>query len=255
MTLTQEQVKIFKDQLKSQVSHLPPDQKSEALKQIDEMSSEALESLVKQQQSQASSSSDGNSIFRMIVNKEIDSIIVEENSSAIAVMDINPISKGHIMIIPKSPVLDPKDIPKPAFELSQKLTDKITSNLKAKSVRLETTQQFGETIIHLIPNYPNSPELNLQSPRSKGSPEELSQIANQIKKEVIKISTTPQRIKLDKNGLPIIDSEEADSELETKENDSNEDPIEPSSDSPKEKTKKKPKVKKEKVIKLKRRIP
>src|SRR3989344_6714518 len=236
MTLTQSQIKQLKEQLKAQVSHLPQQQKSEALKQIDSMSDEAIETLLKQQSQSQENSPDGNNIFRMIINGEIDSIKISENSEAIAVLDINPISKGHLMIIPKSPVKNPKQIPKSIFSLAESLSKKISENLKAKSVRLETSQQFGEAIIHLIPIYPDSSELNIKSPRNKSTTEELQEIANQIKKEVIKISHEKEKIKLDKKGKV----------LEIKE--------ETLSESSKESVKKSSK-KKDKIIKLPRRIP
>src|SRR3989344_404637 len=186
MTLTQSQIKQLKEQLKAQVSHLPQQQKSEALKQIDSMSDEAIETLLKQQSQSQENSPDGNNIFRMIINGEIDSIKIKETPEAIAVLDINPISKGHLMIIPKSPVKNPKQIPKSVFSLAESLSKKITDNLKAKSVRLETAQQFGEAIIHLIPIYDKP--LNIKSPRSKASQEELSPIAEQLQKEVISLN-------------------------------------------------------------------
>ena len=74
MTLTQSQIKQLKEQLKAQVKHLPQEQKSEALKQIDSMSDEAVETLLKQQSQSQENSPDGNNIFRMIINGEIDQI-------------------------------------------------------------------------------------------------------------------------------------------------------------------------------------
>jgi len=194
MPLTPDQVKELKEQLKSQVQNLPQEQKSAALQQIDSMSNAALEMMLKQQQSQSySNDSDSQkTIFRMIVDKEIDSIIVSENSEALAVLDINPISKGHCMIIPKSPVTSPNKIPKAAFELAESLSKKIIENLKAKEAKAHTQTQFGEAIIHLIPIYPDSPNLSINSPRSKSSQDDLISTAKEIQKEVIKISTAPK---------------------------------------------------------------
>jgi histidine triad (HIT) family protein len=194
MTLTKEQIKQLKEQLKAQVQSLPPEQRSAALSQIDSMSDEAIESMLKQQQEQQSSSPENpnqKNIFRMIVDKEIDSVIVSENSSALAVLDINPISKGHTMIIPKSPVSSPKEIPNEAFQLAEFLSKKMIENLNAKEAKAHTQVQFGEAIIHLIPIYPDSPNLSLSSPRSKATPESLSETAKNIQKEVIKISSAP----------------------------------------------------------------
>jgi histidine triad (HIT) family protein len=45
-------------------------------------------------------------IFCRIANHEIPSITVSENSQTIAVMDINPATPGHILILPKSHITD-----------------------------------------------------------------------------------------------------------------------------------------------------
>ncbi len=109
MPLTPEQVTELKNQLKAQLDHLPPEQKKEGEKQIDAMSAEALELMLKQQQSQQPSG--GKTIFRMIINGDVPSTKTGENAKALAVLDINPISKGHILIIPRKPVKTPKQIP------------------------------------------------------------------------------------------------------------------------------------------------
>ena len=93
---------------------------NELQEQIDSMSSEALELMIKQQQE-----NQGQTIFRQIINKEIPSVSVGENSKALAVLDINPISKGHVMILPKTPARNPKEIPKEAFELAKEISDKL----------------------------------------------------------------------------------------------------------------------------------
>jgi hypothetical protein len=193
MPLTKEQISQLKEQLRSQVANLPEDKKAEALKQIDEMSAEALELMISQQQSQAPPKGQ-KTIYRMIIDKEVDSIQVGENPNAIAVLEINPISKGHTIIIPKSPIKDPKKLPKSLFSLAQSLTDKIISNLKAKSTKAETEIKFGEAILNLIPIYDKP--LSLSSPRSKAPPEKLQEIKKAL--EVIKISKAPEKIKIEK---------------------------------------------------------
>ena len=96
MALTLEQIRSLKDQLRAQVSNLVPEKKEEAYKQIDEMSPEAIESLLRESQEK-----EEKSIFRRLVENEIQNVRLEENTEAISILDINPISKGHILIIPK----------------------------------------------------------------------------------------------------------------------------------------------------------
>ena len=186
MSLSQEEINEAKSQLKSQVSHLPQDKKVQALKQIDEMSSEAIEALIEQQKQQSSFP-----VYRKIVDSEIPSTKVEENSSAIAVLDNKPISKGHTIIIPKEQVKSPKDMPQEAFKLAESLSKKITENLKASSVRAETETKFGEVIINLIPIYDKP--LTITSPRTETSPEDLQKVKQEL--EIIKLEKKVEVIK------------------------------------------------------------
>ncbi|MEK6893787.1 MAG: HIT domain-containing protein [Nanoarchaeota archaeon] len=171
MSLTQEQVKELKAQLSEQIQHLQEPQKSQAQKQIDDLSAEALEDLVRQQQERSSGTE--KTIYRMIVDGEVAAVKAGENSSALAVLEINPISKGHMLIIPKEIVQD-KEIPKEAQELAESLSKKIVRELGAKKVEIISETKFGEKIINLIPIY-DAP-LTLKSPRKKASKEELEKI-------------------------------------------------------------------------------
>ena len=44
------------------------------------------------------------SIFSKIIDKELPCHLVAENEFAIAFMDINPISKGHVLVVPKKEI-------------------------------------------------------------------------------------------------------------------------------------------------------
>jgi hypothetical protein len=196
MALTEEQVKELKEQLKSQVSHLPEQQKQAALQQIDSMSSAAIETMLKQQQGQTPSGE--KPIFRMIVDGEIESVKLGENESALAVLSTKSISKGHAILIPKTPVKIPKEIPQQAFELAKELSEKIMSSLKAKEVKAETETLFGESIINLIPIYDKP--LTAKSPKTDVSIEELKKVKSDI--EIIRLEKKVEKIKIDKKKHP-----------------------------------------------------
>jgi histidine triad (HIT) family protein len=175
MALTPEQVKALKSQLLAQIQNLPEDKKTEAQAQIESLSPQALELMLKQQ----AKAEKEQSVFRLIVKGEIPSAIVDENKEAIAVLEINPISKAHIIIIPRKPVTSAKEMPTKAFSLAKKLSKRITLKLKAKSAEIQTETKFREMIINIIPIYDK--ELNINSPRYKASKEELEEIAQEIR--------------------------------------------------------------------------
>ncbi|OIO81478.1 hypothetical protein AUJ84_00875 [Candidatus Pacearchaeota archaeon CG1_02_32_132] len=171
MTLTSEQIKELKKQLSEQIKHLPPEEKTEAQKQIDEMSSQALETMLKQQQS-------ASSIFRKIVSKEIPSKIIDESPDALAVLEIRPISKGHIIVIPKKAISEAKDVSKKILDFSQKIADKLSKTLKIEKIEIQSSSQLGEVIINLIPIYDKP--LDINSPRIQEAEEELEKIHTKI---------------------------------------------------------------------------
>lgn len=189
MALTQEQIKELKAQLAEQISHLPLEKKAEAQKQIDSLSQEALETMLEEQRS-----SNQKTIFRMIIDKEVPSVSIAENDHALAVLELNPVSKGHTIIIPKSLVKEEKSISKEVHSLSEQLSKKLISSLKAKSTSVIPEKKFGEVILNVIPIYDKL--LTLESPRTKSQVEELEKLRLEINIE--KIENKPEKIKIEK---------------------------------------------------------
>lgn len=123
------------------------------------------------------------SIFTKIIEREIPAHVVAEDEDNIAFLDINPLSVGHTLVIPKKEV----DY---LFDLDD---DVYTSlNLFAKKVAIAVKQVTGKRIgtaviglevphahIHLIP-FTQMSELNFENPKLKLSSEELAQTALQI---------------------------------------------------------------------------
>ena len=198
MALSKEKIKEIKEHLKSQIQHLPEDKKKEALTHIDSMSSESVELLLKQQ-------SQRQEIFRKIANKQIQSIIIKENNDALAVLEINPISKGHTIIVPKSPVTEKSLLTQETKKLAKEIVAKIKQNLKPKEVKTFAENKFGEIIIDLIPEY-DSP-VSLDSKRAQSSQEELQKIEKiintiKIEKKEVKIKKPEPKIEEKKISLP-----------------------------------------------------
>ncbi len=188
MALTKEEVRELKKQLIEQVKGMPEDKRRDAEKQIEEMSSEAIEAMVEQQKGRQQ-------IFRMIVNKEIDSMIVAESNEAIAVLEINPLSRGHTMVIPKEEVSKKEKMPKEVISFAEGIVKKIERNLKSKKVNMVIGEKMGEAVIDLIPIYDK--EIDGKTERKHASKEELEEVNKTINTEVIK-KAEPEKIKIEK---------------------------------------------------------
>ena len=194
MALTPEQIEELKEQLSEQIQHLPDEQRQAAQQQIDEMSSEALETMLKQQ------TSSQKSIMRMIVDGEIPSHRLDENKAAIAVLDIKPVSRGHILVIPKQKTILTSALPPQALNLARKLAKHLVRKLKAKNTEIQTENKFGEQVINVIPVYEKP--ANLHSPRYEASEKELNDLVSLLKVKKRKASpkkkpaTTPTQVPL-----------------------------------------------------------
>ncbi len=125
------------------------------------------------------------SIFTKIINREIPAHIVAEDESNIAFLDINPLTVGHTLVVPKKEV----DY---IFDLDDETY--IALNLFAKRVAIAIKKVIPEkrigtavvgievphTHIHLIP-FSRMSELNWSNPKLKMSDEALADTARKIR--------------------------------------------------------------------------
>lgn len=126
------------------------------------------------------------SIFTKIVQGEIPSYKVAENSEFYAFLDINPLSKGHTLVIPKMEVdyiYDLEDDLLTEFHLfAKKVAKAIEKVISCKRIGVVA---YGLDVphahLHLIPLIDGG-EINFTRERVKLSPEEFSEIADSINK-------------------------------------------------------------------------
>ena len=97
-------------------------------------------------------------IFCKIIKKEIPANKIYENSGFFAFLDIQPVSIGHILIVPKKHIVwmqeaDDKIIAE-IFQLSKKLMLAIKKGLKCDYVQVSVAgTDVPHFHIHLIPRY------------------------------------------------------------------------------------------------------
>lgn len=200
--LSPKEIESIKNQIISQIDKtFPEDKKEQAKQQIRAMNEEELENFLSQNNLVKKSEENSNP-FRAIVEKKIPSKQIDENQYAIAVLEINPISKGHCLIIPKKPLNPTKKIPKYIEIFTKKIIKNLNSNLKPKKVEQFNTNLFDELIINLIPIYSNETK---ESPRKRANEEELEELKNYLtkKKKIVNLKKKiPEKIKEEKLWLP-----------------------------------------------------
>lgn len=125
-------------------------------------------------------------IFTKIINREIPAYIVGEDDENIAFLDINPLSVGHALIVPKTE----EDY---LFDLDDEryISLNLFAKKVAKAIKKVTGKRIGTAVIglevphahiHLIP-FTKMSELNFSNPKLKLTNEEFAKTARLILKE------------------------------------------------------------------------
>ena len=127
------------------------------------------------------------SIFTKIVKGEIPSYKVAENETCYAFLDINPLTKGHTLVIPKKQVDYLFDLDEESYVELQLFSRKVAKAVgKAiPSIRVAEAViglDVPHAHIHLIP-INSEADVDFRKERVKLTPEEFVQIAESIRKE------------------------------------------------------------------------
>ena len=124
------------------------------------------------------------SIFTRIINGEIPCYKVAENEHCFAFLDINPLSKGHTLVVPKKEVDYLFDLDQDSYQQLMAFSKQV-----AKAIdRAVPCLRVGVVVIglevphahiHLIPLH--SGTINFSDPKLKLEKEELEKIAESIR--------------------------------------------------------------------------
>lgn len=127
-------------------------------------------------------------IFCKIINKEIPASIVYEDDKSLAFLDIKPVVKGHILLIPKEHYEwiheTPDEVISKIFITAKKIINSVRSSLPCDYVQLVVVgKDVPHLHIHLIPRWldDNLPQFKTTDYNSKEEKEEIvSKIKNNL---------------------------------------------------------------------------
>jgi len=95
-------------------------------------------------------------IFKKIINKEINSNIIYEDDICIAFDDVNPIAPTHILIIPKKEIATINDIEEKDKELvghlfivAKKIAKKLSIDKDGYRLIFNCNDNGGQTVYHI----------------------------------------------------------------------------------------------------------
>lgn len=124
------------------------------------------------------------SIFTKIINKEIPGYIVAENDSFIAFLDVFPLAKGHVLVVPKQEIDYIFSIEDSMLADMMVFSKKIALALeKAMPCKRIGVAVIGLEVphahIHLIP-LQTVQDINFAQPKIKVEAEEMKSILSKI---------------------------------------------------------------------------
>jgi histidine triad (HIT) family protein len=123
-------------------------------------------------------------IFTRIVNGEIPCYKIAENDQFLAFLDINPLTKGHTLVVPKKEIdyifdLD-DDLLADLNVFAKKVARAIDKSVDCKRVGIAVVGlEVPHAHMHLIPLH-DIGDLNFANPKLKFTPEEFQKIAQTI---------------------------------------------------------------------------
>lgn len=127
-------------------------------------------------------------IFSKIVKGEIPSYRIAEDERYYAFLDINPLAKGHTLVIPKQEtdyLFDLEDeLLADMMVFSKKIARAIEQVIPCKRVGVAVLGlEVAHAHIHLIP-LNSEADINFSNPKLQLSGEEFEEIAEKIRKEL-----------------------------------------------------------------------
>jgi histidine triad (HIT) family protein len=126
------------------------------------------------------------SIFTRIINREIPAHIVAENERYIAFLDINPLTIGHTLVVPKKEVDYLFDLDNDTLAgmnvFSKHVAIAIKKAVPCLRIGVEVIGlEVPHAHVHLIPMN-RTEDLNFMRPKLKPTKEELAEVAERIRK-------------------------------------------------------------------------
>ncbi len=201
MTITDQQANYVKQRLLKHLPNFPENQREYIKNRILAMTNSEIEEFIKQNKlmhlAPDQPKQNPQCIFCSIIENKIPHYKIDENKENIAILEINPISKGHCLIVPKKH-LEIEKIPSSTFTLAKKIVKRIKNKLKPKQIKISSQNLYGHSLIEVIPLYGNEKE------RKRADEKELEELQEKLKpkQRKSKISSAGKSTKKKNSSIP-----------------------------------------------------
>ncbi len=173
MALTKEEAEKIKEHLLKQLGNFPEDKREQIREQVESMTQDQVENFVQQN----NLTHLGSCIFCSIVQGKNPSFKIAEDNENIAILEINPISKGNTLIVPKkhsNKILDSSK------EFTKKVVERIKQKYNPKEIQVVEKNITDHQIVEIMPIFGDETE------RKPASAEDLKKIQEEILKPIEK---------------------------------------------------------------------
>ena len=128
------------------------------------------------------------SIFSKIINDEIPAYKILENENFLAFLDIFPLAKGHVLVIPKKEIDCLFDISSDEYgelwKFAQQVAKAMDKVIDCKRIGVAVIGlEVPHAHIHLVP-LNNVSDINFERPKLSFSEEEMNEVAQNIRKAI-----------------------------------------------------------------------
>jgi histidine triad (HIT) family protein len=128
------------------------------------------------------------SIFSKIINDEIPAYKILENENFLAFLDIFPLAKGHVLVIPKKEIDYLFDISSDDYgelwKFAQQVAKAMDKVIDCKRIGVAVIGlEVPHAHIHLVP-LNNVSDINFERPKLSFSEEEMNEVAKKIRKAI-----------------------------------------------------------------------
>lgn len=128
------------------------------------------------------------SIFSKIINDEIPAYKILENENFLAFLDIFPLAKGHVLVIPKKEIDYLFDISSDEYgelwKFARQVAKAMDKVIDCKRIGVAVIGlEVPHAHIHLVP-LNNVSDINFERPKLSFSEEEMNEVAKKIRKAI-----------------------------------------------------------------------
>jgi hypothetical protein len=196
--MKKEEIDKIKESLLGQVEKFPEDKREMIKSQIQSMDKKQVEEFVKQNEL---THLPGGCIFCSIVEGKNPSIKIDEDENAVAILELNPLSRGHALVVPKK---HGEQVSIQIKDFAESLKKKMQKLLGQKEVTVREIKVMDHALLEVIPIYGDETE------RKQATQEELLEIQKILTGEI----TDDDLIKDDSSAEEIVEQTEPEKVIE-----------------------------------------